>query len=249
MKKLFLVIVLAAISVFASEIDTKLQVANSLYQMKKYPEAVAAYKAILGTSNESASIYYNMGNSYFKMGKWGYSVLYFEKAHKLNPGDEDIRHNLLLAKSRTADKIDVVPQLFLYRWADSISSMYSADGWMKFSIYMSFIFAGLVIGFLLSKNMTAKRYLLFSSAPFLLLLVFGIFITYARYNVEKQREYAIVTIPVVGVKNAPEEGSKDAFVIHEGLKVKIEDGVDKWYKVHLEDGKVGWVLKTNVELI
>ena len=249
MKKLFLIIVLTAISAFASEVDTKLQAANSLYQVKKYPEAVAAYKAILGTNSESAAIYYNMGNSYFKMSQWGYSVLYFEKAHKLNPGDEDIRHNLVLAKSRTADKIDVVPQLFLYRWADAISSMYSADGWMKFAIYMSFIFAGLIIGFLLSKNMRVKRYLLFSSAPVLLLLALGVFITFARFNVEKQREYAIVTIPVVGVKNAPEEGSKDAFVVHEGLKVKIEDSVDKWYRVHLEDGKVGWVLKTNVELI
>jgi tetratricopeptide (TPR) repeat protein len=249
MKKFFLLIVVAGISIFASDIDSKLQAANSLYQQKKYTEAVEAYKSMLGNSNASASIYYNMGNAYFKMGQFGYAVLYFERAHKLSPGDEDIRHNLQLAKSRTADRIDVVPQFFIFKWADSISSMYSADGWMKFAIIMSFMFAGLIIGFLLSGNMRAKRALLFTSTPFFVLLIFGVFMTIARYNAEKQRDYAVVTIPVTGIKNAPEEGSKDAFVVHEGLKVKIEDSVDKWYRVHLEDGKVGWVLKSHVELI
>lgn len=249
MKKFFLLIMLVSIPLFASDVDTKLQTANSLYQQKKYSEAVAAYKTILGSNNESASIFFNMGNAYFKMGQWGYAVLYFEKAHKLDPGDEDIRHNLLVAKSRTVDKIDAVPQLFLYRWADAISSKYSANGWMKFAIYMSFIFGGLIIGFLLSGNMRIKRYLLFSSSPFLILLLFGVFMTFSRYNAEKQKDYAIITIPVSGIKNAPEEGVKDAFVVHEGLKVKIEDSVDKWYRIHLEDGKVGWVLKSHVELI
>ncbi len=249
MKQLFLLIMLVTIPLFASDVDAKLQAANSLYQQKKYVEAVAAYKSILGTQNESASIYFNMGNAYFKMGQWGYAILYFEKAHKLDPRDEDIRHNLLVAKSRTADKIEVVPQLFLYKWADAVSAMYSADGWMKFAIFMSFIFGGLFIGFLLSRDMRVKRYLLFTSAPFFILLLFGVFMTFARYNAEKPRDYAVIVIPVSGVKNSPEEGVKDAFVVHEGLKVRIEDGVDKWYRIHLEDGKVGWVLKAHVELI
>jgi len=120
---------------------------------------------------------------------------------------------------------------------------------MKFAIIMSFIFGGLIIGFLLSGDMRVKRYLLFTSAPFLVVLLFGVFLAFLRYNAEKHRDYAIVTIPVSGIKNSPEDGVKDAFVVHEGLKVKIEDGVDKWYRIRLEDGKVGWVLKAHVELI
>jgi tetratricopeptide (TPR) repeat protein len=249
MKKILFLLILTAAIGFASDSDSKMKSANTFYQQKKYTEAIAAYKSIIGTNNVSASVYYNIGNCYFKMGQYGYAVLYFEKALKLNPGDDDIRHNVQLAKSRTADKIESVPQLFLYRWVESVISLYSADGWMKFAIYMSFIFGALIIGFLFVKSFTVKRYLLLSAVPFLLLLALAITMTFTRYNAEKQREYAIVTIPITGVKNAPEENSKDAFIIHEGLKVKVEDSVDQWYRIRLEDGKIGWVLKVQVELI
>jgi len=51
---------------------------------------------------------------------------------------------------------------------------------------------------------------------------------------------------VVVVKLSPDEKSNDAFVIHEGLKVKLEDKVDNWVKIRLHDGKVGWIVESNV---
>ena len=51
------------------------------------------------------------------------------------------------------------------------------------------------------------------------------------------------------VKTSPDPKSTDAFVIHEGLKVNLEDKLDNWVKIKLADGKVGWIENNMVEKI
>jgi len=60
---------------------------------------------------------------------------------------------------------------------------------------------------------------------------------------------AIIMEQTVTVKSSPDNESVDAFVIHEGLKVRITDAVGEWVRIALPDGKVGWVLQTTAERI
>ena len=39
-----------------------------------------------------------------------------EKALKINPNSEDAAYNLKIANDRTVDKIEMIPDLFIYRW-------------------------------------------------------------------------------------------------------------------------------------
>jgi len=68
-------------------------------------------------------------------------------------------------------------------------------------------------------------------------------------NKEFNIKYGIVVNKVVLVKSAPDQSSKDEFQIHEGLKVKVEDKVDDWIKIRLDDGKIGWVNKFTIGVI
>jgi uncharacterized protein YgiM (DUF1202 family) len=51
------------------------------------------------------------------------------------------------------------------------------------------------------------------------------------------------------VKASPDQSSNDAFIIHEGLKVTIEDRVGEWVKVKLNDGKTGWIPEEHIRII
>ena len=66
-----------------------------------------------------------------------------------------------------------------------------------------------------------------------------------EYNIKD----GIIVESVVTVKSAPDNASKDEFVVHEGLKVRLEDKVDDWVKIRLADGKIGWIIEKNIGII
>src|SRR3978361_2157821 len=63
---------------------------NTAYAKAQYDQAIKSYLQIVNSGNQSAAVYYNLGNAYYKTGDISSALLYFEKAHKLSPGDEDI---------------------------------------------------------------------------------------------------------------------------------------------------------------
>jgi len=70
-----------------------------------------------------------------------------------------------------------------------------------------------------------------------------------KFNSEVNITKGIVITGQSNVKISPDEGSNDAFIIHEGLKVTLEDKIDEWVRIKLEDGKTGWIPESNIEII
>jgi SH3-like domain-containing protein len=79
------------------------------------------------------------------------------------------------------------------------------------------------------------------------LLAFSISILVIKVKREATLKSGVIVEQVVTVKFSPDPQSTDAFMIHEGLKVNLEDQLDDWIKIRLADGKVGWVLEENIE--
>ena len=78
--------------------------ANEYYSMEEYSEAIKVYEEIL-KNGEHANVYYNLGNSYFRVGDIGNSIWAYEKALKLSPRDSDINFNLKYLRFMVKDKI------------------------------------------------------------------------------------------------------------------------------------------------
>jgi uncharacterized protein YgiM (DUF1202 family) len=66
---------------------------------------------------------------------------------------------------------------------------------------------------------------------------------------DSEEDKAIITAQTVTAKSSPDMKSVDAFVIHEGIKVKLTDAVGDWVKITLADGKVGWISEGQCERI
>ena len=70
-----------------------------------------------------------------------------------------------------------------------------------------------------------------------------------KLNKEYNVKDGILVETAVVVKSSPDFSSKDSFQIHEGLKVRVEDHVDDWVKIRLNDGKIGWINEKSIGII
>lgn len=223
--------------------------ANQLYKQGNYSEAIIKYEALLNSGIESFDLYYNVGNTYYKLGEIGKSILYYEKAYKLDPTDEDLNFNLSIARNKIIDKIDSVPEFFLYTFFNNIRDNLSLNSWAILTLILFL----LSIVFLL--NILVFRILKSLKISFLLLVITSIiftisaFFTGAKVFEYYSKDKAIVIEKIVNVKNSPTAKSSDAFIIHEGLKIRIIEKLEDWYKIKLEDGKTGWIKENSIGII
>lgn len=245
MRKLIFIFLLIAVKLLAQSPDELMKKANEFYNQKNYAEAISLYEKIISQGYESSSLYYNLGNAYFREGKLGFAILNYEKGLKLDPDDEDINFNLRLANSRTVDKISEVPKIFLIEWWESLITFFSIS-FLTFIIvlFVWILIASIAVYFFSKKIFIQRISFLVGSFSLAFLFLFAV-IFIARLNRESSLNYGILTEQIYSVKTSPDEKSNDSFLIHEGIKFSIEDEVGNWVKIKLADGKVGWIEKNS----
>ncbi|BAV94041.1 BatE protein [Ichthyobacterium seriolicida] len=233
--------------VFADEKESKFQRANSLYDEKKYTEAIKIYESILDEDFISDAIYFNMGNSYYKLGNIGKAILYYERAIKLNRDDSDILFNLKLSKNKTVDNIEELPIPITSKLWDSLTSVMQYEEWGYISVISSFLFAVLFSLFYLRSEPNIKKTAFIISIMSLVVMVLSVAISdYIKNNMLLKKQ-AIVMVNNTYIKGAPSSHAKDVFMLHEGAKVCVLDEIIDWKKIELPDGKTGWATSKDLE--
>lgn len=223
--------------------------ANKAYSEGKYEEAIKLYEEILKENQESSSLYYNMGNAYFKSNNIARAILNYERAKKLNPDDEDINANLKLAVQKTEDKIEVTPTMFLEQWKTGITDLMSEKQWSVLVILL--IITGLLIFslYVLSDRNVFKQIGFFGGSSLLILALFTFFIAKTKYNDTINSNIGIITSSSVTVKSSPLDKGTRLFLLHEGTKVKITKKNEEWTEIQIANGNIGWIKTTELEKI
>ncbi len=245
----FIIFLLSFVQFVQAESFTKAD-ADKAYQENKYAEAIKMYENILATQGESAVVYYNLGNSYFKEKNMAKAVLNYERALLLNPGDADIRFNLDMARSKTVDQITPATEVFIVTWINSLTNMQSERGWAKIGI-VSFIclLVGLAL-YIFSKRLFVRKIGFIGAVVLLVVTVCANLFARQPKNELMDRTGAIVMSPTVTVKSTPDKSGTELFVLHEGTKVFVEDNSMKgWKEIRLEDGNKGWIPTEAIEII
>jgi len=229
--------------------DEVFEQANSYYKEAYYDSAFTLYSILIEGGYESAELYYNCGNSAFKLKLIPDAIWNYEKALLLKPGDNDITHNLEIVTLLIKDKIEVIPVFFLKEWASALISIFDTDTWSVIALTLLWICLAMFVLMMLSKRaMYKKNYFLMGIIVFSMFLAFHYF-AYSSHENRVNNQFAIVFSPSVTVKSEPGIKATDLFVIHEGIKVQLIDKEDNWIQVKLSDGKQGWINISTVKFI
>ena len=229
--------------------ESTLKEAEEAYAKEDYTQAIELYESVLKSYGESAMVYYNLGNAYYKAGKVAPAILNYERALLLNPGDSDTRFNLQVARQKTVDKIEPIGEFFLTRWIGTVEDVYSADGWAKWGVASFLLFIGCLVLFFFSKWNRLKKIGFFAGICFLLISLVANLFADSQQDKLLHRADAIVFASTVTVKSSPDASGTDLFILHEGTKVTIKSTLGEWSEIQLEDGNVGWMPSKEIEQI
>lgn len=223
--------------------------ANDSYAAGEYDVALADYEAILNQGKYSAVLYYNLANTYFKLEQLGKAILYYNRALRLSPTDEDIRHNLEYAEQMTKDSIEEIPEFVLTTWMKAVRGVCSATAWTIISLIMLVLALSMALVYLLAHRLSLRKTGFYVMAVAgLLFIVTTLFALSEREQVVDSRE-AIVMNSAVSIKSSPDRAAVELFVLHEGTKVYIGSEMAGWAEVRIADGRKGWIETNRIEKI
>ncbi len=222
---------------------------DSAYMRNDFASAIQIYENLL-KKGEAAEVYYNLGNSYYKADDIAKAILNYERALLLEPGNADIRANLEIARSKTIDKVASVPDIFFVAWIKSLINSLSVDAWAKLGVTFFILLLISLSLFFFSKQILWKKTGFITGIIFLVFVIVSNVFASQQKDELMNRNQAIILSPSVTVRSTPSESGTSLFILHEGHKVEIKDNsMREWKEIRLEDGKVGWVPTSTIEVI
>lgn len=222
---------------------------NTFYNNGKYFEAIEKYKAILDNGQESAELYFNLGNANYKLNHIAPSVYYYEKALQLDPNNKDIQNNLAFAKNMTIDAIEKVPELGLSKFLRQAVNALNFDVWAILSVAFIVLFVVFFLMYYFTDYTNKKRFMFIGSLASVFLCVLFLVFAFKKYNIDQKDKPAIVFAQESLVRTDPNLSGSEAFTLHEGTKVQVLDTVNNWKKIKIADGKTGWIVSDDIKLL
>lgn len=238
MKKLVYLFLLITQVIFA---QSGFETGNALYKKGQYEQAIDAYNTVLGSKKQSAELYYNIANCYYKLNKVAPAIYNYEKALVLSPNNQDVINNLKFAQKRTVDEVKVIPKVGFEKLLRDFTGIYNYDKWAWLAITFSVLFLLGFIGYYFSAASVLKR--VFFVSMFLMLIFVLISVSAAMFekNYAVNERPAIVFADKTEVKSEAKNRGTKVIDLHEGTKVYVKQVDGAWKKVQLTDGTIGWI--------
>ena len=214
--------------------------ANNYYSNGDYNSAINLYLQIVDSGYESPSLYYNLGNSHYKLNNIAESNYYFEMAKKLSPNDSDINLNLSFAQNMRVDKIEKLPISQLEGIRIKIINLFSVNSWNI--LFLIFIWLLCISVFLYIYYADPFKKKLFFNISIVLVLISSLiyWISYEK-EIESDKLFGIIYPKEIEVWSEPNKLSELKFLLHEGTKVELINQAQDWTNIRLENGTTGWL--------
>lgn len=252
MKRL-LIFIFIITSIFCLKAQNVFQEAQTEYQNGNYLKAAELYdQEIKSHKNDglvSAELYYNLGNAYFRMNEFSKAILNYERASLYDPSDNDIKHNLEYAQTKTEDNILTADNFFLKIWFLDIQNLTTSNSWAILSVILFILLLAAISLYCFSPVLRFKKCGFYAAIPLIILVICTNIFAYNQKSKIQNRNTAIVMAGAVSVASSPNSNSKKLFVLHSGTKVKILKLDGDWYEIEIADGNVGWLPKQTIEII
>jgi tetratricopeptide (TPR) repeat protein len=256
MKKILIIAVLAIQAVSALALSN-VERGDSAYSKSAYTEALGYYTEALNKEGSSSNLYYNIGNTYFRLNDLGHAVINYERALMVDPSNEDARTNLEFVKTKIQDKPED-DSTFLSNVHQNIIAMHTPDAWAWIAFTLFVIVIGAIAVYLFTTNINVRKAGFFGGIVVLVVFLYVLSVAKSAADAVDDHEQAVVIVPSTNLRSEPQtaQSKTDKVVpIHEGTKLIIVDSLATpddpatmmWYDVKINNSTRAWVSSADVE--
>ncbi|MCR4289621.1 MAG: tetratricopeptide repeat protein [Candidatus Scalindua sp.] len=221
-----------------------------------FEQAVNLYEQLLESGFINGQIYYNLGNSYYRLGMPGKAIMYYRRAEELLPRNTDIEANINLLKRDFVDRETIGQKPEIIKVACFWYFYLNLNEITAITIYIYLALIASILSIIFLRQQWIKKIIIIFASCFLVLVIsLGL----KAYN--HSVEMGVVIVNESNIRYGPGEEYEPRFKIHEGAEVRIEEKKDKWYKVYVfvdvevvhddegkteSESKTGWILESEV---
>ncbi|HET8572989.1 MAG TPA: tetratricopeptide repeat protein [Edaphocola sp.] len=229
---------LSARAAFAQSAGSLWIQGNRQYAQKQYELALKSFQQLEKSGLKNAALFYNMGNTCYRLDETAAAVLYYEKALFLDPANSRIKDNLSLAQARVQLPMTPVAPVFFIAWWHEFIRLFSPSvwAWLMLACFLGglwFVYTNLARS---SRTKFAGRWLSLLIAGFSLSAI----LFYAGYQARTYSNKAVVMMDNTSFYNHRDDVSANG-QLPEGAVVKIRHEHAGFYEVTLPNGSKAWI--------
>lgn len=233
--------------------------ADAAYAADEFTKAIELYNEAISEDGTSSTLFYNLGNAYYRAGQPGKAILNYRRALKLNPANSDAKENLEFVNSKIIDK-SVDNDSLTDKIKDRVVGFMSADGWAYLTATFFALFMLCAAGYIFINSVKVRKTSFFVALILLICTIFGIIVSIMAASRQTDNSDAIIMSESVQLSTSPrqpKDKSEEALLLHEGTAVHIIDslrvqGVSDnpvWYEVTVNKEHRAWINAADVERI
>lgn len=233
--------------------------ADSAYVQERYHDALKAYQLMAEQQGTSAELYYNMGNTYYKINDCAHAILCYERSLLLDPTSRDTRENLEFVRQKLKLPVATGSRSFVTQVAQSVAFWFSSNGWAVMAAILFVLCLLAVALYVFAVQVKWRKVGFFSAIALLVLSALALTCSLYLRNRAANSHAAIVMTQSASLSNAPRapQDNEEAFKLPQGSKVEITDSVTtgaadgsgKWYHVESTNGRTAWINGNDIEII
>ena len=246
---------LSSVTSFAGYVED----ADKAYNKKDYTEALALYTKALDEDGMSSELYYNIGNTQYRLNNLGQAIIAYERALKLDPSNSLARRNIEFVKTKITDRPED-DSSFLANLHSRIVSQMSPDAWAWTAFAFFVAFMSLIAVYIFTSNITVRKIGFFGGIVTLAIFVYTLVIAWTTARDINTHDTAVVIVPTTNLCSSPatpKDKTDKVVPIHEGTKLSIIDSLATpddpttlmWYHVKINNTSSAWVKSSDIERI
>jgi tetratricopeptide (TPR) repeat protein len=215
--------------------------ANQSYASGNDKQAASSYEDLVRAGQGNAPVYYNLGNSYFRLHDFGHAILNYERALALEPNHPEAKTNLSTARDE-AHALELQST-----WRDEFQRFARPNQYTFSACALFWVGAFLVVS---SVGRSGRRRSRVIAALVLLILSGSLaFLLFPIESGPRGAKLAIVTNGETQARLATADTAANVLTLPVGSEVKIEEKRGDWAYALLPNGMHGWVPLRQVEFV